>query len=58
MHRLDKIGNVCYYNTMDNFKIYKNGKYDIKANLKMHAKRKAIELFWKFNDSVERLYEV
>ena len=55
---LDKKDSLCYYNIMKQFKIYTDGKYDLKANFIFQAKIRGPEILQKLDDAFNRLYEI
>lgn len=55
---IDKKGSVCYYNTMEDMKIYIDGKYSIKHNLILQAKIRGPKILKKVDDAFLRLYKI
>lgn len=54
---IDKIEPVCYYITMKTLKIYRDGKYDIKANIALKIRVHAPIILQKLDDGFNKLYE-
>lgn len=45
-------------NTLNNFKIYRNNKFDYKANIVLKIRTKGPVLLQKIDDGFNRLYEI